>query len=177
MPRSFSIKLHSETQVSGRLGMSGGRSTKQAQNPLSGERRKTLSTTHHTLSPPPSHYHLYIIHVINWLQRFYRITMLLKRTFVPKSDVKQMAHMQYYVTLYPRMRRNKVVELFLVVVCWMLYSMARNQLVYNKPSKRSCRLHDSGHDLWADCQWCTLFHPLNSRTNTALALVLSHYRH
>ena len=49
------------TQVSGRLGMSGGRSPRHALNPLSGERRKTLSITHHALSPPPSHHHLYII--------------------------------------------------------------------------------------------------------------------
>ena len=89
MPQSFIIKLYSDTQVSGRLGMSGGISPRHAQNPLSGERRKTLSITHHALSPPPSHYHLYIIHLINWLQRFYRITMALKRPFVPKSDVKQ----------------------------------------------------------------------------------------
>ena len=75
MPRSFSIKLHSETQVSSRLGMSVGRSSRHAQNPLSGERRKTLSITRHALPPPPSHHHLYIIHLINWLQRFYRITM------------------------------------------------------------------------------------------------------
>ena len=65
MPRCFSIKLHSETQVSGRLGMSGGRSPRHAQNPLSGEQRKTLSITHHALSPPHSHHHLYIIHLIN----------------------------------------------------------------------------------------------------------------
>ena len=32
---------------------------------------------------------LNIIHLINWLRRFYRITMSLKRPFVPKSDVKQ----------------------------------------------------------------------------------------
>ena len=89
MPKSFIIKLYSETQVSGRLGMSGGISPRHAQNPLSGERRKTLSITHHALSPPPSHHHLYIIHLINWLQRFYRIIMSLKRPFVPKSDVKQ----------------------------------------------------------------------------------------
>ena len=89
MPPSFIIKLYSETQVSGRLGMSGGISPRHAQNPLSGERRKTLSMTHHALSPPPSHHHLYIIHLINWLQRFYRIIMSLKRPFVPKSDVKQ----------------------------------------------------------------------------------------
>ena len=69
--------------------MSGGISPRHAQNPLSGERRKTLSITHHALSPPPSHHHLYIIHLINWLQRFYRIIMSLKRPFVPKSDVKQ----------------------------------------------------------------------------------------
>ena len=86
---SFIIKLYSETQVSGCLGMSGGISPRHAQNPLSGERRKTLSITHHALSPPPSHHHLYIIHLINWLQRFYRIIMSLKRPFVPKSDVKQ----------------------------------------------------------------------------------------
>ena len=60
MPRCFSIKLHSETQVYGRLGMSWGR---HAQNPLSGEQRKTLSITHHALSPPPSHHHLYIIFI------------------------------------------------------------------------------------------------------------------
>ena len=86
---SFIIKLYSETQVSGRLGMSGGISPRHAQNPLSGVRRKTPSITHHALSPPPSHHHLYIIHLINWLQRFYRIIMSLKRPFVPKSDVKQ----------------------------------------------------------------------------------------
>ena len=57
--------FHSETQFSGRLGMSGGGSPRHAQNPLSGERRKTLSITHHALSPPPSHHHLYIIHLIN----------------------------------------------------------------------------------------------------------------
>ena len=44
--------------------LSGGISPRHAQNPLSGERRKTLSITHHALSPPPSH-HLYIIHLIN----------------------------------------------------------------------------------------------------------------
>ena len=65
MPQSFIIKLYSETQVSGRLGMSGGISPRHAQNPLSGERRKTLSITRHALSPPPSHHHLYIIHLIN----------------------------------------------------------------------------------------------------------------
>ena len=90
MPQSFIIKLYSETQVSGRLGMSGGIYPRHAQNPLSGERRKTLSITHHALSPPPSHHHLYIIHLINRLQRFYRIRMSLKRPFVPKSDVKQL---------------------------------------------------------------------------------------
>ena len=58
--KSFIIKLYSETQVSGRLGMSGGISPRHAQNPLSGERRKTLSITHHALSPPPSHHHLYV---------------------------------------------------------------------------------------------------------------------
>ena len=59
MPQSLSIKLHSETQISVRLG----RSPRHAQNPLSGGRRKTLSITHNALSP--SHHHLYIIHLIN----------------------------------------------------------------------------------------------------------------
>ena len=57
--------IWNEMGVSGRLGMSGGISPRHAQNPLSGERRKTLSITHHALSPPPSHHHLYIIHLIN----------------------------------------------------------------------------------------------------------------
>ena len=65
MPRGFSTKLHSESQVSNGLGMSGGRSRRHAQNPLSGERRKTLLITHHALSPPPSHHHLCIIRLIN----------------------------------------------------------------------------------------------------------------
>ena len=58
---SFSIKLHSETQISRRLGVSGGRSPRHAQN---GKQRKKFSITHHALPPPPSHYHLYIIHLI-----------------------------------------------------------------------------------------------------------------
>ena len=37
------------------------RGSRHAQNPLSGE----LSITHHALSPPPSHHHLYIIRLIN----------------------------------------------------------------------------------------------------------------
>ena len=89
MPQCFIIKLYSETQVSGRLGMSGGRSPRHAQNPLSGERRKMLSITHHALSPHP---HIIIctsFHLINWLQCFYRTTMSLKRSFVPKGEVKQ----------------------------------------------------------------------------------------
>ena len=57
------IKLYSETQVSDRLGMSGGISPRHAQNPLSGEQRKMLSITHHALSPPPSHHH----GVLGWL--------------------------------------------------------------------------------------------------------------
>ena len=35
MPQCFSIKLHSETQVTGRLGMSGDRSARHARNPSS----------------------------------------------------------------------------------------------------------------------------------------------
>ena len=87
MPQSFSLKLHRENSSLRPSGHVWGCIPWHAQNPLSGERRKTLSITHHALSPPPSHHHLYIILLINWLQRFYRITMSLKRPFVPKSDL------------------------------------------------------------------------------------------
>ena len=87
--RVSALNCTGKTQVSGRLAISRGISPRHAQNPLSGERRKTLSITHHALSPPPSHHHLYIIHLINRLQRFYRITMSLERPFVPNSGVKQ----------------------------------------------------------------------------------------
>ena len=86
---SSSIKLHSETQVSGCLGMSGGRSPRHAQNPLSGERRKTLSITHHALSPPPSQHHLYIISSHQLTAKFLSYYNVTQKTFVPKSDVKQ----------------------------------------------------------------------------------------
>ena len=78
MPRSFSIKLHIETQVSGRLGMSGGGGVDPLDMPRTPYRAS--EGKRHALSPPPSHHHLYIIHPINWLQRFYRNA---------KSDVKQ----------------------------------------------------------------------------------------
>ena len=82
------ITVHSETQICGGQGMFGDRFPRHAQNPLSGERRKTISITYHALSPSPSHHHLYIIYLINGVQRFYRITMSLKRPFMP-NDVKQ----------------------------------------------------------------------------------------
>ena len=40
--RNATAEFHSETQVTSRLGMSGGGSPRHAQIPLSGERRKTL---------------------------------------------------------------------------------------------------------------------------------------
>ena len=40
-------------------------------------------------------------------------------------------------------------------------------------SKGSCTLLVSGHNLRADCQWCTLVSPLNCGANTALASVLA----
>ena len=50
MPQSFSIKLHSETQISGRLGLS----------------PETMGAKENALNNlPPSHHHLYIIHLIN----------------------------------------------------------------------------------------------------------------
>ena len=38
---------------------------------------------------PPSRHHLYIIHLIDGLRRFYHITLSLKWLLVSKSDVKQ----------------------------------------------------------------------------------------
>ena len=78
---SFSIKLHGDTQVSDRLGMSGGKSPRQAQNPLSGERKKAPTITHHALSPPPSHHHLYIMHLNNGLTKTFlaRLLILIKK--------------------------------------------------------------------------------------------------
>ena len=101
MPQSFSSKLQSEIQVSGRLGMSGGRSPRHAKNPLLGERSKTLSINHHALSPLPSHHHMYIIHLINWLQRFYRITMSLcsENTICAEKWRKAMIYYYYYVQM------------------------------------------------------------------------------
>ena len=61
-PRCFSIKLHRENS---NLRLSGDISPRHAQNPLWDKGKKTLSITHHALSPPPSHHHLYIIHPIN----------------------------------------------------------------------------------------------------------------
>ena len=89
MPQSFTIKLHSENytaKVSGRLGMSGGRSPRHAQNPLLGERRKTLNipSCHITLTSASLHHSSHQL-----TTTFYRITMSLKRPFVPKSDVKE----------------------------------------------------------------------------------------
>ena len=80
-PRCFSIKLHSETQVSERLGRSG-------VNP-----QYTLRTHYrasegkHSITPPSRH-HMHIIHLITGLHCFYRLTMSLNWSLVPKSDVK-----------------------------------------------------------------------------------------
>ena len=87
MPRSFIIKLNRGTQVSGRLGMSGARSPRHAQNPFSGERRKTLLITHLITPTLTSSYVHHSSHQLT--TTFYSITVSLKRPFVPKSDVKQ----------------------------------------------------------------------------------------
>ena len=72
MPRSFSIKLHSETLMSAR------RSPRHAQNPSSGERRKTLSITHHALSS--HHYHRHIIICASYISSIdYNVFMVLQR--------------------------------------------------------------------------------------------------
>ena len=91
MPRSFSIKLHSETNSPDVWACPGVNPLDMPRTPYwaSEERRKTLSITHHALSPPPSHHHLYIISSHQLTTTFYRITMSLKRPFVPKSDVMQ----------------------------------------------------------------------------------------
>ena len=52
MQQSFSIKLHSETQISGRLGLI-------PETLTMGAKENALNNL------PPSHHHLYIIHLIN----------------------------------------------------------------------------------------------------------------
>ena len=89
--------------------MSGGRSPRHAQNPLSGERRKTISITHHALSPPPSHHHLYIIHLINWLQRFYCITMSLEIPYYWAEKWRK-AMIYYYNNLIGRRAAYRAVS-------------------------------------------------------------------
>ena len=74
MPQSFSIKLHSETQVSGRLGMSRGISPRNAQNPLLGERGKTLLITHHALSPTSSSVHHLSHQLTTTFLSYYNVT-------------------------------------------------------------------------------------------------------
>ena len=65
--------------------MSGRISPRHAQNPLSGERRKTLSISHRALLPPPLHHHLYNSShkLTTTFLSYYNVT------FVLKSDVKQ----------------------------------------------------------------------------------------
>ena len=89
MTRSFSINCTAKPKSLAVWACLGVDPLDMPRTPSSGEWRKTLLTTHHALSPPPSHHHLYIIHLIKWLKHFYRITMSLKRPFMPKSDVKQ----------------------------------------------------------------------------------------
>ena len=99
MPRCFIIKLYSETQVSGCLGMSGGRSPRHAQNPLSGERSKTLSITHHALSPPPSHHHLYIIsshQLTTTFLSYYNVTL---KTICAEKCRKAMIYYYHHQTM------------------------------------------------------------------------------
>ena len=76
-----------QQKVSGSLGMSGGTSPRHTQNSLLGERRKTLSITHHALSP-----HRNIIICTSFISPIdYNVFIVLQchlRSFVPKSDVK-----------------------------------------------------------------------------------------
>ena len=116
MPRSFSIKLHCETQVSGRPGMSGGGSPWHAHNPLSCERKKTLSITHHALSPPPSHHHLYIIsshQLITTFLSYYNVTW---KTFCAEKWRKAMIDYYYYSTLAQLCTNARQMP----CVCWVL---------------------------------------------------------
>ena len=116
--------------------MSGGRSPRHAQNPLLGERRKTLSITHHALSPPPSHHHVYIIHLINWLQRFYLIAMSLKRVICAKKWRKAMI-----VDLH-------VFSCFIsqTTTCWVLFKETSNVLC-NRTSSFTLFFYDP-HNLF-----------------------------
>ena len=56
--------------------------------------KKKHSTTHHALSPPLPRHHVYIIHLINRLHCFYRITMSLKWPLVTKNDCSILSRAQ-----------------------------------------------------------------------------------
>ena len=88
MPQSFSNKLNSKTQVFGCLGMSWGR-------PLDMPRTSYQASKGNASNNPPCPITLTItsssVHHSSYqlTTTFFRITMLLKRPFVPKSDVNQ----------------------------------------------------------------------------------------
>ena len=85
MSQGFSIKLHSETQVSGRLSMSEGWSPRHAQNPLSVEQNNPPCPITPTVISSSVH------HFISSIDYSFFIVLQchLKDLFVPKSDVKQ----------------------------------------------------------------------------------------
>ena len=89
MSLGFSIKLHRETQVSGHLGMSGGRSPRHVQNPLPCPITTTLtsSSVHHFISSID--YNLFII-----LQCHSKALILIIKTVEAKGLFPILSHHQ-----------------------------------------------------------------------------------
>ena len=92
MPQSFSIKLHSETRVSGRLGISGDISLDMSITPYQASEGIALNNPQCPITPTLTSSVHHFISSIDYnvfiLLHFYRMSSL-KRPFEPKSDVKQ----------------------------------------------------------------------------------------
>ena len=70
-------------------------------------------------------------------------------------------------TFYPHLGRVTGI----CSICHMLYNMVRKHYSLQQSSTGSCSPHESGHNLRADCQWCTLVPPFDNSANAALVSV------
>ena len=77
-PEDSGATFEQKNRITGRLGMSGGKSTGHDRNSFIGRvKENTLINPPYPITTPSRH-HLYIIHVIKRLHCFYRITLSLK---------------------------------------------------------------------------------------------------
>ena len=131
--------------------MSRGKSSRHAQNPLSGECRETLTITYHALSSKPTSSSVH--------HSSRQWTALIWSTGIISSSS----------TFYPHPGRV-IKDLFRQLhAVWH----GMEALVYSFIIQASCSLLVSGHYLRADCQWRSMVPLLNCGANAALASVLS----